>query len=152
MIGKISRGSSFSSAIEYAFAAKKKAVLVYANMVEALESATNLKPLIKAFDRQANFYSQKTANPVYKVAFSPPEGTILAQTDWHQLCANFLKEFNLEGHQAVAVMHQDTYYPGTKTPRNHIHLIVNAVSAVGQVGNFFTITQSSIAFWLSTFN
>ena len=152
MIGKISRGSSFSSALEYVFAAKKKAVLVYSNMVEALESASTLKPLIKAFERNANFYGQKTANPVYKVAFSPPEGTILAPTDWHQLCSNFLREFNLEGHQAIAVMHRDTYYPGTNTPRHHIHLIVNAVSAVGKVGHFFTISQSSIAFWLKIFS
>lgn len=136
MIGKISRGKSFKQAIEYVFAQKKKALLIYSNLTQGLEAPANLKPLVRAFTSHAQFYD-RTEKPVYKVAISPAQGDNLSVVNWAQMCRELLSHLGLQNHQAIAVLHQDTHFPNSDLRRPHLHIIANVVGDDGRCANLF---------------
>jgi hypothetical protein len=134
-IAKISRGKSFRNTISYAFDPKKKPLLVYGNLAEAIAAPDNLKALIKAFNDRARFFD-RTDRPVYRIAVSPAPEDRLTPKDWSLLCGELIAWMQLDNHQTIGVLHRDTYFPNTKIVRPHVHLIINAVSNDGKCGDF----------------
>lgn len=134
MIGAIHRGKSFSSTLRYVLGEKKKPVVVFANLAEAY--SPSIEPLVKAFSNHAALHNQ-TKSPVYHLSVSPAINDSVSARNWHELSRSILKSLNLENHQAIAVLHQDTYFPDSNCLRPHIHIVANAVGDNGKCANFF---------------
>lgn len=133
MIGSIHRGKCFSSTLRYVLGEKKQPVVVFANLAEAYSSS--IEPLITAFSNHAALHD-RTSFPVYHLSVSPAIDETLSAADWHELSRSVIKALSLENHQAIAVMHQDTYFPDTNKLRPHIHIVANAVGDNGKCANF----------------
>ena len=133
MIGKVNRGQSFRSTIRYVLAATKKAKVVFANFVEALQG--NVERIIETFNSQAVF-NHRVKKPVYHVSVSPAINDSLSDADWSELASGLIDELGLTNHQAFAVLHHDTYFPHSTKLRKHLHLVVNAVGDNAKCANF----------------
>ena len=133
LIGKVNRGGSFSSTIRYVLADKKKAKVVFANFVEALQD--NVDNIVETFNSQAIF-NHRVKKPVYHLSVSPAINDSLSEVDWSELASGLIDELGLNNHQAIAVLHQDTYFPNSNKLRKHIHRVANAVGDDAKCGNF----------------
>lgn len=142
MIGKASRAKSFAKTLNYVLNPQKKPLIVFANLAEAY---LDTQSLVTAFTNHAALPSptNKTKKPVYHLSLSPAIGDSLSKTDWHDLSRDIIKTLKLERHQAIAVMHRDTFFPDSDRLRPHIHLVANVVGDDGKCANFFTIITAS---------
>ena len=133
MIGKVNRGKSFRSTLRYVLAATKKAKVVFANFVEALQG--NVERIVETFNSQAVF-NHRVKKPVYHVSVSPAINDSLSDADWSELASRLIDELGLTNHQAIAVLHHDTYFPQSNKLRKHLHIVVNAVGDNAKCANF----------------
>ncbi len=132
MIAKVSRGNNFLRLFTYLLQESKKAKVIYANLAEAYGDSS---ALIAKFENHAALH-QRVKKPVYHLSLSPAYGDNLSLKDWFDSVQSIMSALNVDKHhQAVAFMHQDTYFDDGK-PKEHIHLVVNAVSDYGKAANF----------------
>ncbi|WP_036486854.1 relaxase/mobilization nuclease domain-containing protein [Myxosarcina sp. GI1] len=142
MIGKASRSRSFNQTLSYVLNPQKKPQIVFANLAEAY---LDTQSLVTAFTNHAALPSStnKTQKPVYHLSLSPAIEDSLTCEDWHELSRAIIKTLKLERHQAISVMHCDTFFPNSDRPRPHIHIVANVVGDDGKCANFFTIITAS---------
>jgi hypothetical protein len=133
MIAKVSRGKSFSSTIRYVLGELKKPRIVFANFVEGFES--NVDKIIEKFSSQAAF-NHRVTKPVYHVSISPAANDSLSDANWAELTSDFIAELELNHHDAIAVIHQDTFFPNSNKLRKHLHIVVNTVGDNAKCANF----------------
>lgn len=133
MIGKVSRGSSFGSTLRYVMGAKKKAKVIFANFAEAFQS--DIDAIVSSFTNQA-VVNSRVKKPVYHLSISPAIDDALSDSDWAELAEGVLEKLEMVNHQAIAVMHRDTYFPNTNKLRKHLHIVANAVGDNAKCANF----------------
>ena len=133
MIGKASRGKNFSSTLRYILGSEKKAKVIFANFVEALQD--NVDNIVETFNSQAIF-NHRVKKPVYHLSVSPAIDDSLSDLDWSELASGLIEQLGLTNHQALAVLHQDTYFPNSSKLRKHLHIVANAVGDNAKCGNF----------------
>ena len=131
MIANITRGKSFRGVFDYLLRESKRAEIVYANLAEAFINKTEL---VKKFEEHALLH-KRVRQPVYHLSLSPAHGDNLSPSDWIDSVKRILTTLELNHHQAIAIMHRDTYFPDGKS-RPHLHLVVNAIGDDGLVANF----------------
>lgn len=74
---------------------------------------------------------QSCAKPTLHFMWSAsPEDRKLQRGEWEAIADRTIERMGLAGHQAVIVEHNDTHYDGK--PRQHIHLMINAVREDGR--------------------
>ena len=129
MIGAIASDKSFKSTLKYIFKEEKKVKVVYGNFPEAIDAVRddgNLKLLIEQFE-QLTKNKPNIKKPCYHLKFSPAINDNLTYEDWSELSGKLLEELDLNGNQAIAVLHRDTLYPDSERVREHLHLVINKI-------------------------
>ena len=134
MIGKVSRGKNFSSTIRYVLGPQKKAQVIFANLAEAFHG--DVETIVDRFSNQASL-NLRVKKPVYHLSISPAIDDSLSNADWSELVFELVDELELNHHQVIAAIHQDTYFPHSNKLRKHLHLVANAVGFDCQCANFY---------------
>jgi hypothetical protein len=124
MIGKITKGNGFAGVCSYILD-KAEARLIGGNM--ASTTPRQLAAEFRVFSQK----NQRVLLPVEHISLSPsPEDRELDDSEWHALAQDLLDGLEMNTHQYIVVLHNDTEFEGK--PRPHAHIIANRVSIDGQ--------------------
>lgn len=120
MKAKVNRGNGFRGLLDYALGESKAHEIVGGNM--AGQTAQELAAEFKV-SRQLR---PEAKNPVVQFALSMPPGEDVTPEKWQAITDDFVSMMKLDGHQFVAIKHNDTDH-------KHIHLIASRIALDGSL-------------------
>jgi len=142
MIGKVKTGKSFYHCISYCLEDKKALSeqdkqqrpkdegLQHKDRAEVLEY--NLcygdKWALTEQFREVGRLSKRVEKPLMHLSIRAAPGDQLTQEQWREIGQEAAREFGLDKHQYICVLHKDTKQP-------HIHLVANRVGLDGKVAS-----------------
>jgi len=142
MIGKVTTGASFYHCISYCLEDKRKLSdeqkeqlslqegLQHKGRAEILEYNRcfgDKQELTEQF-RDVRKLSKRVEKPVMHLSIRAAPGDQLTTEQWREIGRVAAKEFGLEDHQYICVLHKDTKQP-------HIHVVGNRVGYDGKVAS-----------------
>jgi hypothetical protein len=142
MIGKVTTGASFYHCISYCLEDKrnlseeqKKALSLQegsqhkdrAEILEYNHCFGNKKELTEQF-RDVGKLSRRVEKPVMHLSIRAAPGDQLTTEQWREIGRAAAKEFGLDDHQYISVLHKDT-------KQHHIHVVGNRVGYDGKVAS-----------------
>jgi hypothetical protein len=142
MIGKVTIGASFYHCISYCLEDKRKLSdeqkeqlslqegLQYKGRAEILEYNRcfgDKRELTEQF-RDVGKLSRRVEKPVMHLSIRAAPGDQLTTEQWREIGRAAAKEFGLDDHQFICVLHKDTRQP-------HIHVVGNRVGYDGKVAS-----------------
>ncbi len=120
MKAKVNRGNGFRGLLDYALGESKNHEIVGGNM--AGQTARELAAEFKV-SRQLR---PEAKNPVVQFSLALPPGEDVTAEKWQAITDDFVSMMKLDGHQFVAIKHNDTEH-------RHVHLIASRVSLDGSL-------------------
>lgn len=120
MKAKVNRGNGFRGLLDYALGESKQHEIVGGNM--AGQTARELAAEFKV-SRQLR---PEAKNPVVQFSLSLPPGEDVTPEKWQAITDDFVSMMKLDGHQFVAIKHNDTEH-------RHVHLIASRIALDGSL-------------------
>lgn len=120
MKAKVNRGNGFRGLLDYALGESKAHEIVGGNM--AGQTAKELAAEFKV-SRQLR---PGAKNPVVQFSLSMPPGEDVTPEKWQAITDDFVSMMKLDGHQFVAIKHNDTDH-------KHVHLIASRIALDGSL-------------------
>lgn len=120
MKAKVNRGNGFRGLLDYALGESKNHEIVGGNL--AGQTARELAAEFKV-SRQLR---PEAKNPVVQFSLSLPPGEDVTPEKWRAITDDFVSMMQLDGHQFVAIKHNDTEH-------RHVHLIASRIALDGSL-------------------
>ena len=120
MKAKVNRGNGFRGLLNYALGESKEHEIVGGNM--AGQTPQELAAEFKV-SRQLRPEAKK---PVVQFSLSMPPGEDVTPEKWQSITDDFMSMMELDGHQFVAIKHNDT-------AKKHVHLIASRIGLDGSL-------------------
>lgn len=121
MKAKVSRGSGFRGALNYALDPAKGAEIIGGTM-----SGTDPRELAKEFSLSRQLRPD-IKKPVWHCSLSLPPGETLTNDKWQEISNTFMQKMGFDpSTQWVAVLHKDTVH-------SHIHIVASRIGLDGKV-------------------
>ncbi|GAA0548266.1 relaxase/mobilization nuclease domain-containing protein [Chitinophaga japonensis] len=139
MIGRVTKGKSFSGCIRYCLKDKKglsdlqkaqlslKDNLQHKDRAEVLfynRCSGNTRELARDF-REVAALSSRVEKPVLHISLRLAPGETLSNDKWMEIGQACAAEFGVEDHQYICILHKDAAQP-------HIHIVANRVGFNGK--------------------
>lgn len=118
MKAKVNRGNGFRGLLDYALGESKAHEIVGGNL-----AGETSKELAAEF-RISRQLRPSAKNPVVQFSLSLPPGEDVSAEKWRAITDDFVSMMKLDGHQFVAIKHNDTDH-------KHVHLIASRIALDG---------------------
>lgn len=120
MKAKVNRGNGFRGLLDYALGESKAHEIVGGNL-----SGETPKELAAEF-KISRQLRPNAKNPVVQFSLSLPPGEDVSAEKWRVITDDFVSMMKLDGHQFVAIKHNDTHH-------KHVHLIASRIALDGSL-------------------
>lgn len=131
MKAKITRGSGFRGALDYALGEKKEAEIVGGTMIGQTPRELSAEFAPARGERPG------VKKPVWHCSLSLPAGENLTAEKWDTITSEFMEKMGFDdSHDFVAIRHKDTEY-------DHVHIVANRIGRDGGLwyGQFELLTS-----------